>query len=233
MTDSQVGGHAETERRFPHARPGSDDNEIARLEARREPVEVAEARGDAGHVDAGLVERGDALEALLQQLLDVREVAGDTLLREIEDDLLRAVDELRGLARPVPAEPRDLASRPDEPAQRGRLADDLGIVAGVRGGRYERCQLMDPRASPNVLEISPPLELVDEGDRVDRLASAVERERAPVDSGVALAVEVRRLEDLADDRDRPRREHHRPEDGLLCVSGLGRYRGGLDCLGHV
>ena len=113
--------------------------------------------------------------------LDVREVAADALLREVEDDLLRAVDELGGLARPVPAEPRDLAAGPDQPAQRGRLADDPGIVAGVRGGRHERCQLMDPRPSADVLELSALLELVDERDRVDRLAPAVERERAPVD----------------------------------------------------
>ena len=96
----------------------------------------------------------------------------DALLREIEDDLLRAVDELGGLADPVPAEPRDLASRADQPAQRGRLADDPGVVAGVRGGRDERCQLVDARASSDVLELPALLELVDERDRVDRLALA-------------------------------------------------------------
>ena len=66
-------------------------------------------------------------------------------LGELEDDLLGLVDELRRVAGPVPAEPRDLAARADEAAQGRRLADDLRVVAGVRGRGDERRELVDPR----------------------------------------------------------------------------------------
>src|SRR6185437_4696828 len=50
-------------------------------------------------------------------VLNVRELGRDALLGEIEDDLLRPVDELDRLAGPVEAEAGDVGSRPDEPAQ--------------------------------------------------------------------------------------------------------------------
>ena len=83
------------ERRLPHRRPGRDDDQVPRLEARRELVELLEAGGTAGDVGAGLVQVHDALEALLQQPFDVAEVARDPLLGEVEDDLLGPVDEVR------------------------------------------------------------------------------------------------------------------------------------------
>ena len=43
------------------------------------------------------------------------EVAPNALLREIEDDLLRLVDELGSLAEPLAAEPGDLLAYPIRP----------------------------------------------------------------------------------------------------------------------
>ena len=135
VAHGQVRAHAEAERGLPHRRAGGEDDEVPRLEARRDAVEVAKAGGDAGDVRARLVERRDPLEALLEELFDVAELGARALLREVEDDLLRLVDELGRIAGPLPAEPRDLAARPDEPAERRRLADDLRVVAGVRARR--------------------------------------------------------------------------------------------------
>src|SRR5207302_1979500 len=98
-----------------------------------ETVEVAVSGCSSGHVGAGLVQRGDALEALLQQLVDVRELAGDTLLREVEDHLLGTIDEISRLAWAFPPEARDLATCADEAAQGCRLPHDPRVVRGVRG----------------------------------------------------------------------------------------------------
>ena len=73
----EVRGHAQREARLPHARPGGEDDEVAGLEAGGEVVDVLEAGGDAGDVGAVLVQRGDAFEAFLQELLDVAEVLRD------------------------------------------------------------------------------------------------------------------------------------------------------------
>ena len=107
--------HVQRQRRLPHRRPRGDDDQVARLEARRELVELLEAGRRAGDVGARLVEVHDPLEALLQQPLDVGEVARDALLGEVEDDLLGAVDEVGRLAGPLAAEPRDLLPGPDRP----------------------------------------------------------------------------------------------------------------------
>ena len=118
------------------------------------------------------------------------EVLRDARLREVEHDLLGAVDELRRLARPLDAEPGDLLACADEPAQRRHLAHDAPVVGGVRGGGNERRQLVDADLAAGVLELASLVELVDERDRVDGLAAAVERQRRAVDLRVALPVEV-------------------------------------------
>ena len=79
---------------------------------------------------------------------------------------------------PLASEPRDLLPRLDQRAERRRLLDDPGVVVDVRRGRHERRQLGDASAAADVLELAPLLELVDEGDRVDRLALLPELEAA-------------------------------------------------------
>ena len=163
----------------------------------------------------------------------MRELAGDAALGELEDHLLGLVDEVLGVTRPLPAEPRDLLSGPDQAAQRRHLADDPRVVRGVRGGRDERGELVDPDATARVLELAALLQRVDERDRVDGLAARVQGEGGAIDLRVALAIEVARVDDLADGPDRPGGEHHRAEDGLLGVEILGWDRGRLRRLGNL
>jgi len=100
------------------------------------------------------------------------------------------------------------------------LAHDPRIVRGVCGCRHERGKLVQTNATADVLELATFFQLVDECDRIDWLALCVQRERGAVDLRVRLAVEVARVDDLADGPDRPRRDHHRPEDRLLCLQVL-------------
>ena len=160
------------------------------------------------------------------------ELPREPLLREVEQDLLRAVDELDRLAGAFPAEAGDLASRADEAAQGGHLTDDARVVGGIGRRGHEGGQLVDAVAAADVLELAPLLELVDERDRVDGLTLRVQADRSAVDLRVALAVEVGRIEDFADRSDRARGEHHGPEDGFLGLEVLGwRDRGGFCELG--
>jgi len=72
------------------------------------------------------------------------------------------------------------------------------------------------------LELAVLVELVRDGDRVDRAPVLEEVECSAVDLRVRLAVEVASVEDLADRADRARREHHRPEHRLLGLEVLRR-----------
>ncbi len=228
----EVRRHAETERRLSHAGTSGDDDEVSGLEAGRQPIEVAEAGGGPGDVGAGFVQGGDALEALFQQLLDVAELRGDAALRKLEDDLLGTVDENLRLARAFPTELGDLLSGDDEAAEGRHLVDDARVVRRICRRWHERCQLVHPHAPADGLELATFLELVDEGDRVDRLAFRIEREARAIDLRVALPVEVGGIEDLAHRSDRTRGEQHRPENRLLGLEVLGwRNRSGFCELG--
>ena len=92
---------------------------------------------------------------------------------------------------------------------------------------------MDADAAARVLELTALLELVDQRDRVDGLALRVQRQRGAVDDGVALAVEVARVQRFADRPDRAGGEHHRAEDRLLGFEILRRDRGGRRGLGEL
>src|SRR5665811_641689 len=204
------------------------DDQVPRLEAGGDAIDVAEARGDAGDLDARFVERRDSLEALLEQLLDVAELARDAVLRDGEDDLLGPVDELGYLTGAVVAEGCDLLTTVDESAQDRHLVDDAGVVTGVGARRNQSRQLVDPRAPAYFLQLAELVQLVGEGDRVDRLASSVEGECRPVDAPVALPVEVLRPADLRDRSDRAGCKQHRAEDVFLSLDILRRHARRLD-----
>ena len=163
----------------------------------------------------------------------MRELARHAALGELEDNLLGLVDQVPRVARPLPAQPRDLLPGADQAAQSRHLADDPRVVRGVRGGRDECGELVDPDATARVLELAAFFQRVDERDRVHGLAARVQGEGCAIDLRVALAVEVPCVDDLADGPDRTRGEHHRAEDGLLGVQILGWDRGRLRRLGEL
>ena len=131
-----MGGDVEGERRLAHARAGGQHDQVRVLEPGGELVQLAEAAGDAGQVAPVVGELGQAVEGLLEQRVHVLEVAGDALVGDPEDDLLGPIDQLGRLAHPLVAERCDLGAGPDQPAVGGRVADDLGVVAGVRHRRH-------------------------------------------------------------------------------------------------
>ena len=70
---------------------------MTRLPGWKPDVRRSRSRNPLGipvSVGARLVQLRDPLETLEQQVLDVREIAGHTLLREGEHELLRAIDEI-------------------------------------------------------------------------------------------------------------------------------------------
>ena len=185
-------------------------------------VELAKAGGGSGDLDSHLDELGDPLEALLEERLDVGEVARDALLAELEHHLLRAVDEVRDLAGPLLAQAGDLLAGADEATEGRHLLDDARVVLHVRGRRDERGELGHLRLAADRLQLSALVELVRERDGVDRLALRPKGERGSEELPVALAVEVRGVEDLADGSDRGGREQHRAQHGLLGLEVLRR-----------
>src|SRR5262249_40386890 len=157
----------------------------------------AEAGRGPGHLAARLIHPGDLLEAFANERLDVLEAAADAVLREVEDHLLGAVDELGCLAGPLPAEALDLLADGRQAAERRHFAHDARVVTGVRGRGHEGSELVDALLAADLVELPALVELVRDGDRIHGLTLLVELERGAVDSCVRLAVEVARVERIA------------------------------------
>ena len=158
--------------------------------------EVSESRsrkpvGVPGHLAARLVHLRDLLEALADEDLDVLEAAADPVLGEIEDHLLGAVDELRGLAGAIPAEPLDVSRR-----RRSARAASPSRARSARGGRRSRSpgrasRSPGSRSLPPISSSSPFSSSLSATVIASTGMPVLEQvERRAVDLRVRLAVEV-------------------------------------------
>jgi len=194
----------------------------------------AEAGRETGHAAAValLEEQREAVEGLIERLLDEREILGRPVLGDLVDLLLGHVEQLARVAGTVVAELGDLGADADQPAQQRHLLDDLGVAAGVRDDRDGLCEREHRGPASDLLERPPLIEAVAHGHLVDRLGSLVQIDHRRVDLAVPAAVEVLGLEHLGGLGDRGLREQHRAEHRLLGVEVLGRQApGGIIPLG--
>src|SRR5262245_59120124 len=200
--------------RLPHGGPARDDDEIARLEARGQLIELAEAGGESGDVLLLIVELLDLLEGALEDGAHGERRALHAPLGDLEDEPLRVVQHLLDVVAPFVALADDLGGDADEVPQHGLLADDAPVRekgGGSRGLFHERAQRRGPA---HFLELVPASELLGDSQEVNRLVALEERQHGVEDLAVAFLVEVGRLEELDGAREAfPIEEHpaeHRP-----------------------
>ena len=159
-----------------HAGAGGEDDQVAGLEAAGDAVEVLEAGRGAG--DRGAV-RGELLELVQlggEQVVDRAEVLAAVVVGDLEDRALGEVDEL-ARRRLVGVHARlDLVGGAQEAAEHRVLADDARVLADVADGGDGAGQQVDRGAAADVLEQAGLLEVLDERERVDRLADRVQVE---------------------------------------------------------
>ena len=102
------------------------------------------------------------------------------------------------------------------------LFDDLGVVRRVGDGRRPGLDRDQDRRAADGLEQTGALELLGHRDRIDGLATGVQRADRLEDVLVRRPVEVLRVEPLDRVGDRLGAEHHRPEQRLLRLQVVGR-----------
>ena len=154
VLDGGVLGDVADERALAHRRARGDDDQVARLEAAGDLVEVLEARRRAGQRGAFERQLVQLVELLVQHVLDRAEVLLAVVARDLEHRLLGLLDELA--RRRVVAEHAllDLVRGLQQPPQQRVLAHDLRVAAGVPGGRDEPGELVDRRRPAGVLELA-------------------------------------------------------------------------------
>ena len=217
------------ERRLAHRRTGGEDDQVARLEAAGDLVEVLEAGRRAGERRCARA-RADA--ACPSRRAAPRRPSGSP----------------SGGRR---GRPRGCRARPTRPARapapRGSstFAWICCVVVSRRRSSALLCTMraysrtlpaagaapgerVDRRRSADLLQLARLPQLLGDGEHVDLAALLVQLEHRPVDRRVLLAVEVLRLEPLVDDEPVERRvgEQDRAEHRLLGLEVM-RWKEGL------
>ena len=178
---------------FPMLGRAARIDELARLEAAGDVVQVDEPRRDPGdRVPAGLRPLGDPVHRLREDVLELVRVALDLLLGDGEDlPLGRFQQLLRGELIGI-AVADDLGGAVDQLAADRLLAHDLGIVLGVGRVRDAVDDLAQRLVAADLLELVAPDQLVGQRDGVDPLAQVVQVADRLVDRLVRVPIEVRR-----------------------------------------
>ena len=175
--------------------------------------------------DAALGSDGvDLVHRRLQQFFERHEILGGAPLGHVVDLGLRPVDDVVdiGAVSAGVAVLHHPGARLHQPAQQCLLADDAGVVPGVRGGRHRRDQRVQIGRAAHSAQQSAPVQFGGDGDRVGGLTAAVEVEDRVVDELVGRAVEVAGTQSLEDVGDGVLAEQHAAEHGLF---GGGVLRG--------
>ena len=212
----------EREARLADRWTGGDDDEIAFLEARRQLVEVEEARGDAAQLTAMGVQVVEPVVGRVEQLLELGEADRDAPVRDLEELRLRPVDRLLDLGRVLVADAGDLAGGADEVPEHGFALDDPGVLDRVDGRRGRIRQLRQVGPPADLLEVLAALQGFGNRDQIHRLPALEQLEHRLVDVAVRLAVEVHRLQEFRDLDDRLAVDEDRPEDRLLGLEAVWR-----------
>ena len=169
----------ERERRLAHRGARADDDHLPRVEAVRQLVELAEAGGHPGQLAVTAGRGLHLVDGDGDRLGQRRVVLGGGLARDAEHLRLRLVQQVHRVALGLVAHLRDVRARLDEPAQDGLLGDDLGVVAGVGGGRHDVGERVEVGLAAGPLHVAGARELVADRDRVGRLAPGVEAQDRP------------------------------------------------------
>ena len=96
LIDGRVVADVQRERRFAHARPGGQDDELLGLKPAGDVIEIEEARGDAGDGVSRLGPRADPVHRLVDNVLELEGVAPGLVLGDAEDLPLGRFQQLLG-----------------------------------------------------------------------------------------------------------------------------------------
>src|ERR1035437_5014920 len=121
-------GDVEREARLADAGAGGDHDEVARLEAGGQLVQVWKARGYADDLAAVGVQVIEAVVSVVQQRPERAEAVARAALADREQLGLGSIDGLLDVRAIFVADGRDLARRPDEPPEEGLALDDAPVL---------------------------------------------------------------------------------------------------------
>ena len=221
------------ERRFAHRGAAGHNHHLARLQALRHRVDLAEAGGDAGF-DLAFLDAVDLVERRVHGVAQRHVVLMHLAFAHLVGLGLRQVDHVLCLrAAGVVAELRDLSAGGDHAAQQRALVHDLGVIQGVRGRRHLRRQVVQVVHAANLLQVAAFVELRGHRHAVHGVAGAEHGQDCLVDRLVVRLVEVLGVEGLRDLADRVFADEHAAQRGTLGVIIVRGHAVEQRCVIHV
>ena len=216
---------------LPTLGPRPHDDQVGALEAAEQAVEVGEARVDGGQL-AALRRRRVLLQVGLQDLADVDEVAEALAAAQALDQVLGAGEDGVDVGGRLVGELEDAGGGVDEAAVGAVALDDAGVELDAHAGGQLAHDVAEEALPARLLQPLLAVQLVGDGDLVDRLVAVPEADGGLEDPGVALAEEVGRGEDGRDLVDglggrRAGRRGRLPRP--RCRAGAGVPAGGASC----
>ena len=208
-------GNVQGQSGLAHARATGDYDQVRRLEARCELVQVPESCGHPGDGFLSLVELLDLLETVLDEIFDRDEGGPDPLFRDLEDLPLRLVQRLSHVSRIIVSHLGDLGRRGDHQPPDRLLPHQAGIVGDVRSRGDQIRQAAQVGCAAHRLEKIVAAQMVGQRHQVHRFGPLEEGAHRLEDLAVGFPVEVVPVEDFYDLEDRFVLDQDTAQHGLL------------------
>ena len=196
------------ERRLPDAGACGEDQELAGMEPGELQVEVDEAGGEPGDAARGHLHPVEQIERALHQLADRPQLALALALRQLEHAALGLVEDGVELPGVLACQLEDLPAHVGQAPPHRLVLDDPRVLDGAGGQGDHLVQRHEVGRAAHAGQLPAGLQLLGEGEVVDRTLLPVQGQHRGEDLGVRGVGEVIGEDDLG------HRGHHRvvPQD---------------------
>src|SRR5947207_10886577 len=193
------------------------------METAGHSVELNKSGGDSGDAAFTLVKLLNRLDGVHHLVFHREQLAFETVFAHGEDSLFHFVEQIVYLVLFLVSAANALGGGGNDFPQDVLVANDVEVVADVRGGWNEGEQTRDERRPTDTVKKMPIAQYLGKRDQVDRLRCIPKIDENIIDRSVRGDVKVffvNFLDAFCDSF--TRRYQHRPEHALLCVNALRR-----------
>jgi hypothetical protein len=231
-TDGDILGEIQGQGGFALRGPGREDNQLRRLQAGEQLVELAVARGDAGDALPFPEDSFQAIKALVNNILDGEQAGFDAIFSQRKDAGFRVVKDGVSAIFAFESALLDIVGGVNQVAENRLFFDDARIVLHVGDTRHAVHQGSKVRSAASRFQFALAMQLLGQRDQVDGLLRFAQGDHVFEDLAVLRQEEILCFQRLNGRVQYMVIEEDSAENGALCVevtgkrafeSGVGRH----------
>ena len=217
---SHILSHGEHKRSFTHSGARGNNNEVARLPTRSDFVQIVVSGGKTAQTAVALGSDGDLIERLLDNGVDLRNIALDIALGNLEEFSLSLLEQVIDIVRLV--ESLALHHRTEGNQLTGKifLRHNTRVILHVGSRSHTTCKLGNTGGAAHLVDSSVGAELLHHGEHIDGSLRHTESHDSLVDFLVFRLVEALGAQDVAHGDIGVALEHKSTEHSLLHLEVL-------------